>query len=267
MLVAAVSLLFLYTAVGMLLSAHRADPPTGPGFWRLSVLLILTGVGLGLGLRLSSLGGALPPPGPIALGGWALCLLALALFGFFLALRDTTSRLLLTTALVGGVTGVVLDPVFAPTGLPPLERFLYLMGLATMVLTLGAVMLAMILAHWYLIEPRMPIEPLLRVLKIFLAAELAKVLLLVGVVAVHWAEWTGSPGGLMRALVLGDALFVMVRAFLGVAAPLGLGWMTWKTVEIRSLQSATGILYAAIVFVLFGEVISLFLQLSTGRPF
>ncbi len=43
--------------------------------------------------------------------------------------------------------------------------------------------------------------------------------------------------------------------------------MTWKTVEIRSIQSATGILYAALVFVLFGEVISAYLSLATGQPY
>jgi len=53
----------------------------------------------------------------------------------------------------------------------------------------------------------------------------------------------------------------------GVLAPLGLTWMTWKTVEIRSIQSATGILYAAVVFVLFGEVISAYLSLATGQPY
>ena len=44
-------------------------------------------------------------------------------------------------------------------------------------------------------------------------------------------------------------------------------WMTWKTVEIRSIQSATGILYAAVVFVLFGETIRIYLSLATGQPY
>ncbi|SVC87867.1 uncharacterized protein METZ01_LOCUS340721, partial [marine metagenome] len=50
-------------------------------------------------------------------------------------------------------------------------------------------------------------------------------------------------------------------------APIGLAWMTWKTVELRSIQSATGILYAAVVFVLFGETISIYLSLATGQPY
>jgi len=98
-------------------------------------------------------------------------------------------------------------------------------------------------------------------------AELIELVLLAAIITIHWPEWASGPGGMMRAFVLGDALFVAVRLFLGVLAPLGLGWMTWKTVQIRSIQSATGILYAAIVFVLFGEVISLYLSLATGQPF
>ena len=122
-------------------------------------------------------------------------------------------------------------------------------------------------AHWHLIQPTMPVEPLNRVLRLFIGAELIELVLLAAIITIHWPEWASGPGGMMRAFVLGDALFVAVRLFLGVLAPLGLGWMTWKTVQIRSIQSATGILYAAIVFVLFGEVISLYLSLATGQPF
>ena len=36
-------------------------------------------------------------------------------------------------------------------------------------------------------------------------------------------------------------------------------YMTWKTAQIRSTQSATGILYITMIFVLFGELMSLVL--------
>jgi hypothetical protein len=41
-------------------------------------------------------------------------------------------------------------------------------------------------------------------------------------------------------------------------------WMTWRTVQIRSTQSATGILYITMIFVLFGELTSLVLA-EPGR--
>ena len=37
-------------------------------------------------------------------------------------------------------------------------------------------------------------------------------------------------------------------------------YMTWKTAMIRSTQSATGILYIAMIFALFGELMSLVLS-------
>ncbi len=41
-------------------------------------------------------------------------------------------------------------------------------------------------------------------------------------------------------------------------------YMTWKTAQIRSTQSATGILYIAMIFVLFGELMSLVLSGRLG---
>jgi hypothetical protein len=44
---------------------------------------------------------------------------------------------------------------------------------------------------------------------------------------------------------------------MGFAGPVLATILAWKTVQIRSTQSATGILYAAMALVLFGELTSL----------
>jgi hypothetical protein len=49
--------------------------------------------------------------------------------------------------------------------------------------------------------------------------------------------------------------------FLGTAISV---YMTWKTAQIRSTQSATGILYITMIFVLFGELTSLILAVDGG---
>ena len=41
-------------------------------------------------------------------------------------------------------------------------------------------------------------------------------------------------------------------------------YLTWKTVEIRSTQSATGILYIALALVLFGELAAMTMSRSVG---
>ena len=67
---------------------------------------------------------------------------------------------------------------------------------------------------------------------------------------------TGEP--LSQALLH----LVAIQVLFGFAAPLVLLWMTWKCVQIRSNQSATGILYVTVVFVLIGEIIAKYLLVS-----
>ncbi len=46
--------------------------------------------------------------------------------------------------------------------------------------------------------------------------------LVAGILAFHWPHWVAAEGGLLRAFTLGNALFIAMRLFLGVLAPLGL---------------------------------------------
>jgi len=268
MLAAAISVLFVCGAVGMLLSAWIASPPTGRGFWRLTLLLIVVGIGFGSGLRFVGLAPVLPPMGAVSIGLLGTAMLGLVVFGVGIGTAPKEPRFALLGVSAGlAIASLLTDPSLLPADAAGVAGVVYVVGRLTLTTAMGSVLLAMLLAHWYLIQPTMPIEPLNRVLRLFIGTEILQLLLVGTIVTLHWQEWSSAPGGILRAFVLGDALFVAVRLFLGVLAPLGLGWMTWKTVQLRSLQSATGILYAAIAFVLFGEVISLFLSLATGQPF
>jgi hypothetical protein len=253
----------------MLIFAALSRSPAGPGFYRLSLLVGSGCLALGLGLRFGPASASLPGLSTVALVGYAVAAVATFLFILVLQRDDPPRFLWLGVAAAGGAAAVVTDPAVLgtaqATGSAGLGLFRF--GLLSAVPAVGGVLFAMLLAHWYLVEPRMPTEPLQRSLVLFAATELAILFSLAGVVAYHWPDWTGMDGGLLRAFTLGNALFVAMRAFLGVLAPIGLAWMTWKTVEIRSIQSATGILYAAVVFVLFGETICIYLSLATGQPY
>ena len=48
-----------------------------------------------------------------------------------------------------------------------------------------------------------------------------------------------------------------MRWGMGFAGPVVAAILAWKTVRIRSTQSATGILYVAMILVLFGELTAL----------
>ena len=269
MLAAASSILLVYTAVGMLISATVARSPAGLGFYRLNLLVGFSCLALGLGLRFGPASDTLPTLSTASAVAYAVSVIATTIFMFGLQ-KDRTPRFAwLAAAGAAGLAAVLADPVMLSGAetLTPAGTFLYRFGLLSAVPAVGGVFFGMLLAHWYLIEPRMPINPLQRTLILFIVTEIAILISLGGVVAYHWPEWTGMDGGLLRAFTLGNALFVAMRLFLGVLAPIGLAWMTWETVKIRSIQSATGILYAAMVFVLFGATISIYLSLASGQPY
>ena len=56
--------------------------------------------------------------------------------------------------------------------------------------------------------------------------------------------------------------FLAIRWLSGIAAPLILAWMSWKTLQIPNTQSATGILYVAVITTFTGELSS---QLLTAQ--
>jgi len=268
-MLAAVAILLVHAAIGMLLCAAIARSPAGPGFYRLTLLIALACLAMGLGIRFGPAAATMPVPTNLSLAGYAIAVAGTIAFGVRLQPGAQKTFTALTVAAGGGALAVLADPAVldGAASIGPAGRALYRAGLIGVVPAVGSVLFAMLLAHWYLIEPRMPLEPLQRVLIVFVATQFFVLASLAGVIAYHWTDWTTMDGGLMRAFTLGNALFVFMRAFLGVLAPIGLAWMTWKTVEIRSIQSATGILYAAVVFVLFGETISIYLSLATGQPY
>jgi hypothetical protein len=126
---------------------------------------------------------------------------------------------------------------------------------------LGATLSAMLLGHYYLTAPTMTVDPLKRAVAVLGGGLFARALL---ALAALLASQQGALGpGIARSDPSG-ALFLSVRWGLGIAAAGIATYMTWKTAEIRSTQSATGILYIAMIFVCFGELTSLVLAGREG---
>ena len=67
-------------------------------------------------------------------------------------------------------------------------------------------------------------------------------------------------------LLVRQALFFWPRLLFGVVAPIVLGVMIWSTLKLRHTQAATGLLYLAVVTLLFGEFFSKFLLFSVSLP-
>ena len=132
-------------------------------------------------------------------------------------------------------------------------------------LLLGAALTAMVLGHWYLVARKLSFAPLARVALFFSAALLLRMVVVVAAVSAQETLWDSllSRAGVVGFL-LGHGIFVAVRALFGFLAPAAFAWMTWKCVQLRSNQSATGILYVNLAFVLIGEIIAKYFLVSQG---
>jgi protein NrfD len=166
---------------------------------------------------------------------------------------------LLAASLGAGLAVVVLAS-------PPSDRPLAVLTDLSSILLLGAATAAMVLGHWYLVVLDLPISALRRLtilLAVGLAVRAAVVgLVLVGPVHAGVEEARAVAAGLWSP----DGVFVWMRLLFGLAGPLSLLWFVWKTVEIRSTQSATGILYVQLFLVLAGELLAKYLRVAAGFP-
>jgi hypothetical protein len=132
------------------------------------------------------------------------------------------------------------------------------LSVVTSGLVLGLVFASMLLGHWYLNAPGMELAPLRRLLT---AAAIAVVTQSFVVGAGLAAEISVRPS--VNASWL---LFVLLRWSFGLCGVLALLWMARRTLEIPNTQSATGILYVAVLGVFIGELTGLLLSAESVYP-
>ena len=123
---------------------------------------------------------------------------------------------------------------------------------------LGSMMIAMLLGHWYLNTPTMQLRPL----QLLIAGTTAAVLLRA---VVAGAGLTGEvlAGGSGGATFW---IFVVFRWLAGIVGPLMMARLAARTLEVPNTQSATGILYAGVILVFLGELVSQLLSVDAQFP-
>ena len=110
---------------------------------------------------------------------------------------------------------------------------------------LGAVMMSMLLGHWYLNTPGMKLDPLYKLLAFCLwALAIRTVISATGAYFFVTAHQVPTSWW----------IFLSLRWITGVAATLIMVILAQFTLRVPNTQSATGILYAATVVVLIGEL-------------
>src|ERR1051326_4418633 len=146
---------------------------------------------------------------------------------------------------------VVASPQLGGLGVP----------LATLAgaMALGSAITGLSLGHWYLVSPTLAVQPLIRITFLCLGAIVAQLILLPLLV-----YGPGAPARGTNQLFTEDGLFLGVRIVFGLLVPLVASIMTWRTARIRSLDSATGLLYIVAALILAGEIAARTLFFLTG---
>lgn len=126
-------------------------------------------------------------------------------------------------------------------------------------MALGSALAALSLGHWYLVSPTMSLKPLIQLTFLCLGAIVAQLVLLPLLLLLP-----GPRPESVRALFSDYLIFFGVRVVFGLLVPLVATLMTWRTARIRSLDSATGLLYIVAALILAGEIAARTLFFLTG---
>jgi len=127
---------------------------------------------------------------------------------------------------------------------------------------LGIITYSMTLGHWYLVTPKISVQPLVT------AGIILWIVLALKIISSFYYAYK-NVGFFEAQTTLGSGyafnwLLLTMRMSFGYLVILGMSIFNWKLVKMRSTQSATGILYAMTFFVFIGELISMFLFFNYG---
>src|SRR3989441_7404871 len=182
--------------------------------------------------------------------------------------KFTASFALLIGATAAGLVSVAADSLSFNRllALGGWENWMLLVNHLAATALLGSVILTMVFGHWYLVIPRLSIDPLKRLTKVLIAAIAVRILTIAASFLVLQLKQVIPFSAVLRELFVQQGIFFWPRVIFGVLAPIALVAMIWSTVKIRHTQAATGLLYLAVVALLFGEFFSKFLLFAVSIP-
>lgn len=176
----------------------------------------------------------------------------------YLKHRDDKSPLMWTLYFVQNISLLYYYYLFFSSGNISFDFFFLLSS----TLFLGVILYSMLLGHWYLVVPNLSEAPL-KVSIIFLWSILVFKILLTAYAFYSGQDFfeqgTTAGGGYMFNWIILSMRVGWGHLIIGI-----MSIFTWKLVKMRSIQSATGILYAMTFFVFVGELISGFIFYRYG---
>lgn len=201
--------------------------------------------------------------------GWILALLSMVLVIAYLAalliLRgDRSSRGLLVPAAAAALLAAAADGRLTAGASGPSWAFGLNAVCASMLL--GSVIVGMLLGHWYLVRARLDISHLVVFARFFAAAVFGRaVLFVIGLIGAASLSASGMEL-FLKTTAVDRGFFFWQRVFFGLLGPAAFACMVHETARVRSTQSATGILYIAVVFVMYGEFLARYLAVAGAGP-
>jgi hypothetical protein len=172
--------------------------------------------------------------------------------------REVALSFGVVTSVCGLAALVFLAAVFSiPTWGFPLTLGSLLIG----TIVTGAVSNGMILGHWYLVTPRLAEAPLREITGLLVVAVVVQALLIgVALVLPRDTVTTSYHHGIW------SNYFFFMRVGFGLAFSAVLAWMAYDSAGVRAMQSATGLLYIAMVLVICGELVAKGVLFTSGVP-
>jgi hypothetical protein len=236
-----------------LLSPVVSTRLTGVGFYKLGTSIVLASLVLALGVDYFML----PGIGQVEWICYGLLIGTNVITSIFH--KDQKSLLMWGIYILQVITFCALS--FHVFAFDPIWIMFFFMSM----ILLGISNFSMLLGHYYLVVPKLSEEPLIYCLYIFWVSFFLKIISSLAVIFSFGAPY------LVEGTVLGDGymynwLFVSMRYLWGFLAPVILSFFTFRLCKIRSLQSATGVLYIVEFFVIVGELISVYLMAKHGLP-
>ena len=108
---------------------------------------------------------------------------------------------------------------------------------------LGGAVAAMLLGHWYLTAPMMSLDPLTQANRLLLAAVILRIVVAVVMLSSQYSQISLKE----------HRIWLILQALAGLAAPLLIAFAVTRILKYRNTQSATGVLFAAVILIFIGE--------------
>jgi protein NrfD len=263
------TVLFLFLAhlgVGIVLTLMVVSREAGVKFFRFNAGLAAILIAIAFALR--PVADPADPVSRIALYALAVAESAVVLYWATVGRALASLRpWIVWTAAAGGLAAIVTQALAAAGGEAVAAQVMTVASFVSSAALLGGACTAMILGHWYLVIPSLPVSHLQSIVKLHMASMVVRVAVVGAAVFIAITTWQPGLGpDFARYVTSIDGIFFWQRVLFGLFGPALLSYLTWETAKIRSTQSATGILYVDFFTVVVGEVLAKYILLATRVP-